>query len=250
MSYALRGLGWLMDDYANLGLMDSDALTTKALCGNAKATQQALKDQGFYNGAVDGILGSGSVTAIKNFSIAAGIGSKSWPDAAFCAALKTGQEKKLAAAWLATQPPPGSAGGGTDPGDQGGGYIATPDQGVVGVSQPGTSAPGGQSGSTTAAGVGGLSKKTMLLAGAGVLGVIGIGCLVYAASKDSHPAASGDMTPNRRGRGRRGRKAGRQARRSSRRTRRAARRSSRRASRRLDRGSSRGIRLVRHWATL
>ena len=227
MSYSsLRGLGWLMDEYASLGLTDSESITTKALCGNAKVIQSALKDQGFYNGAIDGILGSGSVTAIKNFSASAGIGSKSWPDAAFCSALRSAQEKKLAAAWEAAHPP-APAGGGGAPGDQGGSYVATPDAGVVGVSQPGSASSGG---STSAPAAAGMSQKTILLGAAGVLGVLGVGCLIYAATRDGG-GGEGEMRANRRGSRRRARRSSKRGRRRSS-GRRAGRRGGRRQSKR------------------
>ena len=103
----LGSLGYPMPEMASYGLTDSDAILPNAkLCGSAKVIQSALKDQGFYTGQVDGILGSGSVAAIKKFSLANGIGSKSWPDPVFCAKLREKQNLLLNAEYEKRNPPP------------------------------------------------------------------------------------------------------------------------------------------------
>lgn len=92
----LGSLGYPMPEMASYGLTDSDSINPSAkLCGSAKVVQSALKDQGFYKGQIDGILGSGSVSAIKAFSLANGIGGKSWPDPVFCGKLREKQNLLL-----------------------------------------------------------------------------------------------------------------------------------------------------------
>ena len=90
MSYvferALRGFGstgWT-------GSIDPDTISPTdrpALCGGAKTTQAALKDLGYYTGAIDGIFGSGSIRAMALFNQANGLPAVSWPTPAWCAQL-------------------------------------------------------------------------------------------------------------------------------------------------------------------
>lgn len=201
MSYELRGLGqlgWLIDDYATLGLTDSDQIKpTSALCGSAKVIQSSLRDLGYYTGPIDGQLGSGSVAAISKFSVDKGLGKITWPNAAFCTALKKAMEEKLAAAFTAAHPTETGPGGGGDvvPGG-GSGQTTTP----VVSGGGGTTASGGQSGSTTAP-TEATSTKTYLWIGAGVLGLIGVCVIAFGMSKDDK-----EMRANRRGSRRRSRR--------------------------------------------
>lgn len=110
------------------GLVDPGTVTTGALCGSAKNTQQALKDLGYYSGPVDGIWGSGTVSAIKAFSTSHNLGSKSWSDPTFCSALK-------AALALAAAPPPVDQQGGS------GSPVVTPGPGGTVILNPGASPP-------------------------------------------------------------------------------------------------------------
>lgn len=95
------GLGWADPAWASLGLMDPDQIQpSKPLCGSAKIVQQALKDQGVYVGAIDGIFGSGSVSALKKATGA------TWPTPGpVCQKLKDAQTALVIAAYAAANPP-------------------------------------------------------------------------------------------------------------------------------------------------
>lgn len=100
------GLGWADPEHATYGLTDSDLVQpSKGLCGSAKVIQGCLKDQGYYNGPIDGVLGSGSVAAIKKFSADKGIGNISWPNATFCDALRSSQYVLITAEYARRHPP-------------------------------------------------------------------------------------------------------------------------------------------------
>lgn len=167
MSYhhSMLPLGWIMPEMASYGLTDSDRInpTAKASCGDAKAVQGALKDQGFYSGAIDGILGKGSVSAIAAFSKAKGIGNISWPNPTFCAKLREEQQKLLVAEFERRNPP-------APPQTQGGGQVAPVTGGgvtpVAPIDQPLPVA---------------VEDNTMLYVAAGVVGLVAIGAAVYLA---------------------------------------------------------------------
>ncbi len=113
----LGALGWPMAEMSSYGMTDSDAIIpNKALCGNTATMQGALKDQGYYKGPIDSNIGSGTQAAIKAFSLANGLGSKVWPDPAFCAKLREKQNIALNAEYEKRNPPPppevGPGGGG------------------------------------------------------------------------------------------------------------------------------------------
>lgn len=156
-------LGWIMPEMAGYGLTDSDRInpTAKASCGDAKAVQGALKDQGFYSGAIDGILGKGSVSAIAAFSKANNLGAISWPNATFCAKLRSNQEALLNGEYERRNPPQQTQGGGQVAPVTGGGV--TP---VAPIDQP---LPVVQ------------DDNTMLYVAAGVVGLVAIGAAVYLA---------------------------------------------------------------------
>lgn len=154
----LGALGYPMPEMASYGLTDSDAiLPTKALCGSAKVVQSALKDQGFYNGQIDGILGAGSVSAIKAFSLAKGIGNKSWPDPVFCGKLKEQQNLLLNSEYEKRNPV-------VEPPPDGGVVSVTPGSGSPSSSLPGSIGPAAPAS----------EDNTMLYAGAAAFVVIGL----------------------------------------------------------------------------
>lgn len=168
----LGALGWPMPEMAGYGMADSDAiLPNKPLCGSAMTVQAALRDQGFYKGPIDGQLGSGSVTAIRNFSIANGLGSKTWPDPAFCAKLKEKQNLALNAEYERRNPPPPEPSGGG-----GGGVPATGPIEVVDVTTPGSG--GGGSSAAPAA----QEDNTMIYV-LGAVGVLAIAAGAYFATR-------------------------------------------------------------------
>jgi len=158
-----------MAEMASYGMTDSDSINpSKPLCGDARAVQGALRDQGYYKGSVDGILGSGSVTAIKNFSLANGLGSKSWPDAAFCQKLREKQNLALNAEYERRNPPPPPEVG---PGG-GGDIIPAPPSGGQPVSP----------GSPNAAPPPAAEDNTMLYVAGGV-GVLAVAAGIYFATR-------------------------------------------------------------------
>lgn len=159
----LGALGYPMPEMASYGLTDSDSiLPSKALCGSAKVVQSALKDQGFYNGQIDGILGSGSVAAIKAFSLAKGIGSKSWPDPVFCGKLREQQNLLLNAEYEKRNPV-------VEPPPDGGGTVTT-GSGTPSSSLPGSIGPAAPPG----------EDNTMVYVAVGVAAVLGLGGLFLA----------------------------------------------------------------------
>ena len=164
--YGVGGLGWLMPEMSGYGLTDSDRIVPSAkLCGDAKAIQSALKDQGFYSGAVDGVLGKGSVSAIAAYSKAKGLGTISWPNPTFCAALKADQEKLLVAEFERRNPP-------APPPAQGGdGQPVSPVYSSQGQ-QPSQQAP-----------VAPAAEDNTMLYIAGAVGLVGVGLAVYLASR-------------------------------------------------------------------
>lgn len=104
-SVGATALGWADPAWASLGLMDPDQITTGALCGGAKVIQQALKDQGLYKKAIDGILGSASTSGSSMWAYKQVTG-KVWPDAPSCQKLKDAQTALVIAAYAAANPPP------------------------------------------------------------------------------------------------------------------------------------------------
>ncbi len=156
--------------YRGLGIA-SAAVTTGSLCGGAKNVQAALNDLGFGPLAVDGQIGSGTQKAMKAFCVARGIPSKTWPDAAFCGALKAALVDKeaadaaAAAAAAAAAQGGGGGGGAIDPTVAQGGAV---DPIAGGGVDPGPAMPGG------------LSTDTMIAIGVGVAAVLIVGAVMLS----------------------------------------------------------------------
>jgi len=142
-------------------------------CGDAKAIQGALKDLGYYSGAIDGILGKGSVSAITKFSSAKGIGNISWPTAVFCNALKDSQTAFVRAQYDLKHPQP-----------------VGPDGQVQPVGPGGQVQPVGPGGQVAPPGGGGEESSTrnyLLIGGFAVAAILGV-VMIYAISKSDSPS--------------------------------------------------------------
>ncbi len=59
--------GFTSDEYASTPFVQTAVLKRGASGGEVKELQRRLKMWGYYNGAVDGIYGSGTVAAVKSF---------------------------------------------------------------------------------------------------------------------------------------------------------------------------------------
>lgn len=192
-SVGATALGWADPAWASLGLMDPDQIQpNKPLCGGAKLVQQALKDQGAYAGAVDGIFGSGSVSALKKVTGA------SWPTpGAVCQKVKDAQTALVIAAYAAANPPPPDVPPDVPP------VVVTPGVQTGTEIAPKTPvAGGGVTKSTgTAAPPAGADEpwykahwQWLALGGVAIVGVLA----VYFSGADSSPAPAGELKANRR----------------------------------------------------
>jgi len=153
--------------------------TAKAACGNVLAMQGALKDQGYYSGAIDNVIGKGTQAAIKQFSLDNGLGPKIWPDPTFCAALKGKQLALLQGKYEALHPPQPQ--GGQPDGTQPGGGVVTPGGGTV---TPGQVAPPVVTGEDN-------TRTYLFVGGLAVFAVVGLG-IVFALKSggSSEPAVA------------------------------------------------------------
>lgn len=176
----LGALGWPFEEAATYGYTDPDRIVPSAkLCGDAKAVQSALKDLGFYNGAIDGVLGKGSASAMAAYSKARGIGNISWPNAVLCTQLRTDLDKLIYQKYDERHPPQpqgGQPGGAIDPGG-----TVTPGGGTV---TPGQAAPPVVDGSVDN------TRTYLFVGGLAVFAVVGLG-IVFALKSGGSPEPAG-----------------------------------------------------------
>lgn len=174
-SYAGLGGGY-RQAAAGLGIASAQ-VSTGALCGggsSGKVLQQSLNQLGYGPIAVDGQVGSGTITAMKRFCAAYGVPPAAWPNAQICGAIKAAlaeQEQQVAAAAAQAQQAQLVE-------TQGGGQAqppidATP---VVQVAPP-----------TDA----GMSTDTMLAVGAGV--VVAVGLVAFLVTRKSSMRRNPDL---------------------------------------------------------
>ena len=170
--------------YRGFGMVDSSSISTGPLCGNAKAMQQALTDLGYGPLVADGQIGSKSQAAIKAFSQANGLGSKVWPDAPFCSALK--------GALSAAAAPPQPADPGSPPGQPP--AYSPPQQYSPPAGQPPAYAPptGGGGGG---AGWWGSQTKTTQYAIIGAAGILVLGGVAVVVMSSDAPAPHVGLKP-------------------------------------------------------
>ncbi len=64
---AVFNSGYKSEDYLSMPYVQTAVLRQGASGGEVKELQRRLKEWGYYNGAVDGIYGSGTVEAVKKF---------------------------------------------------------------------------------------------------------------------------------------------------------------------------------------
>lgn len=182
MSYELTGrLGAIGGSYGGFGAVtaptneqifdemcppwtDPRQITTKPLCGNAKAVQGALRDLGHYGGPIDGQFGSGTVAAIKKFKAEHGLGGVAWTDPAFCAKLREMQEYKVSREYDIKYPPVDPQTGQPQPIDPGTGQPVQ--------TQPPVSPPVDN------------TRTYLMIGGFGITAVIAIALIAYAAKQD------------------------------------------------------------------
>ena len=64
---AIFNTAYTSEDYAAMPFVQTAVLKQGATGGEVKEVQRRLKQWGYYNGAVDGIYGKGTVEAVKKF---------------------------------------------------------------------------------------------------------------------------------------------------------------------------------------
>lgn len=64
---AIFNTGYTKDDYASAPYVQTAVLRQGSSGGEVKELQRRLKNWGYYNGAVDGVYGKGTVEAVKKF---------------------------------------------------------------------------------------------------------------------------------------------------------------------------------------
>lgn len=88
-AYAGFGLDVPMLKFGTQSTIGHPTADNSGTCGDSFAVQQMLKDLGYYSGAIDGAIGSGTMLGLRNFATASGISYTpgTFPKGSVCSAL-------------------------------------------------------------------------------------------------------------------------------------------------------------------
>jgi lysozyme family protein len=107
------GLDVPMMKFGTMSTIGAPAASNEGTCSDPFALQQMLKDLGYYGGAIDGAIGSGTMTALRKFAEETGAPytKGTFPKAATCQAVMDAWAAKMAPAQVPAPSPTAQASG-------------------------------------------------------------------------------------------------------------------------------------------